>query len=355
MPSSWKKPVFILVGLLALAFVVYEVSGLLQLASFSGPKLVHAIREANPYYLILSLVAIYACYAIRSLRWQVFQRNLGNADFWKIYKLTLAGFAAIFLMGRAGEPARPLLLAKKQDLPLADTVGIYVLERIFDMACVAVIAAAALVLFSSRAHSGETTMKLETAARTSGTIMFVGVAAAAAVLVYLRLHGTAMLEQRLQVPIWKRGWRKTVSGMVLGFARGVQTMRSFDDLILSIFYSAAHWALVAMVYYWIIHSFSGTLHELGLRDALVVLAFTLIGSSLQLPGVGGGSQAGSIIAFTAIYGVEREPAVAAAMVLWLITFAACSIAGVPLLIHEGLSLGELRRMADEEKKQLATP
>jgi len=67
-----------------------------------------------------------------------------------------------------------------------------------------------------------------------------------------------------------------------------------------------------------------------------------------VPGVGGGSQAGSIIAYTAIFGVEREPAVAAAIVLWLISFAMCSLVGVPLLIHEGWSLGQLREIAKHE-------
>jgi len=41
---------------------------------------------------------------------------------------------------------------------------------------------------------------------------------------------------------------------------------------------------------------------------------------------------------------------AASIVLWLITFAACSLAGVPLLIHEGLSLGKLKEMAEHEKE-----
>jgi uncharacterized membrane protein YbhN (UPF0104 family) len=71
---------------------------------------------------------------------------------------------------------------------------------------------------------------------------------------------------------------------------------------------------------------------------------------VQVPGVGGGSQAGAIIAYTAIFGVEKEPAVAAAIVLWLISFAMCSLAGVPLLIREGWSLVELRRMAKSEEE-----
>jgi glycosyltransferase 2 family protein len=103
------------------------------------------------------------------------------------------------------------------------------------------------------------------------------------------------------------------------------------------------------VYLWVSHSFGGRLAAISVRDAMLVMAFTLVGSAVQVPGVGGGSQAGSIIAYTAIFGVEREPAVAAAIVLWLISFAMCTVVGVPLLFREGWSLGELRHMAEAEK------
>ena len=343
----------VVLGLLALGIVAYQASGLLHLASFSGLKLLYAVRDANPYYIILALAAIYLCYGIRSLRWQVFQRNIGNANFWKIYKVTLAGFAAIFLLGRAGEPVRPLLLAKKQDLPIADTFGIYVLERIFDMASVAVIAGAGLILFGMRPHAGDLASELETAAKTTGTILFAGVLAATIALIYLRVHGTALLERRLHATIQAGGWRSSLARIVLGFVRGVQTIRTWKDLILATAYSGLHWLVVALVYYWVSRSFTGTLHTIGVADSLLVLAFTLVGSTIQLPGIGGGSQAGAIIAYTAIFGVEREPAVAAAMVLWAITFAGCGILGVPMLIHEGLGLRDLKRMAAEEKKVAA--
>ena len=352
MRASAKKAIFVVAGLMVLGFLLYKAGDALHLGGFSGAKLLQAIRGANLYYLILSLVAIYVCFGIRSLRWQVFQSNLGVANFWKIYKLTLEGFSAIFMLGRAGEPMRPFLLAKKQNLPVADTVGIYVLERIFDMASVAVIAGSALWLFGAHSQSGEMALKLETAAKTTGSILIAGVVAAAAVLIYLRLHG-AEIDQRLHARTQGTGWRSTLARMLHGFVTGVQTIRSFRDLLLATAYSAVHWFLVVLVYYWIMHSFAGTLHELGLSDALMVLAFTLVGSSIQLPGVGGGSQAGSIIALTAIYGVEREPAVAAAMLIWLITFASCALAGVPFLIHEGWSMRELKQLTAEEKKELA--
>jgi hypothetical protein len=56
----------------------------------------------------------------------------------------------------------------------------------------------------------------------------------------------------------------------------------------------------------------------------------------------------SFIALTTIFGVEQEPAAAITIVLWLITFAASALVGVPLLIHEGLSMGELRNLARAE-------
>src|SRR6267378_5959972 len=165
MQKSSRKLLAVLIGLLVLGFVVYRSSGMIHLADFSGAKLLHAIRNAKSFLLILSIVAIYACYALRSLRWKVFQRNLGPSRFVPIYAMTLAGFAAIFLLGRAGEPVRPLLLARKEKLPVSGMFGIYVLERLFDLASAAVIAAIGLLLFKSNALSGEAASNLEVAAR----------------------------------------------------------------------------------------------------------------------------------------------------------------------------------------------
>jgi uncharacterized protein (TIRG00374 family) len=356
MRASSRKLLLIVLGLAVLGFIIYRSSGFINLADFSGAKLWLVARNANPYYLLLSFVAIYACYALRALRWQVLQSNLGPSSFWAIYKLTLAGFSAIFLLGRAGEPIRPLLLARKERLPVADMFGVYVLERLFDTASTAVIAGLGLMLFQARVQSGTepggSSRTLATAAKTTGSFLFLGVLAAVAVLIYLRLHGTALLERRLQGWRAHHGWRSKIAEIVLGFARGVQAIRTWSDLALAVFYSTLHWLLIALTYVWISHSLDGKLATINLGDALLVLAFTMVGSALQLPGVGGGSQLASFLAYTTIFGVEKEPAAAAAILIWLITFAGCSLAGIPLLIHEGTSLGELRRLAKREDEQL---
>jgi hypothetical protein len=267
--------------------------------------------------------------------------------------MTLAGFSAVFLLGRAGEPIRPLLLAREAKHPVADVFGIWVLERLFDLASTAVLAAIGLIVFTTKTPGGEGTGSLVIATKSAGSLLAFGVVAAALFLLYLRLHGTSVLERRLGAWHMAHGWKGTLARIVLGFVRGIQTIRSWGDFVLATLYSAAHWFLVVVIYFLVAQSFGGKLAQLSLNDNMLVLVFTMVGSAVQLPAVGGGSQALTIFAYTKIFGVESEPAVAAALIVWLVTFAACSLAGVPLLIREGLSLGKLRQLAKQEKEELA--
>jgi hypothetical protein len=70
-----------------------------------------------------------------------------------------------------------------------------------------------------------------------------------------------------------------------------------------------------------------------------------------LPGVGGGAQVATFVVLTLVFGIDKEPAAAVSIVVWLIGFAACCLAGIPLLFHEGLSMGELRRITKEEERE----
>lgn len=353
MKTSSRKLLVVLAGLIVAAFVVYQSSGFIHKANFSGQELLHSLQGADKRLLLLCMVLIYGCYAIRALRWQLFQGNLGASRFWVIYKMTMAGFTTVFALGRAGEPVRPLLLARKENLPIADMFGIYTLERLFDFGATAVIGALALVLYQSHGYQAGLTSELGTWARKAGLVLLVVVGVGILTLVYLRLHGSAELERRLQGWLKAHGWRGSVARIVMGFVRGMQAIQTWRELLLALVYSAVHWFLVLLVYYWGSRSFGGELGKLGLGDVMLVMAFSLVGSVVQLPAVGGGAQLASYLVYTKIFNVQPEPATAAAIVIWLIGFAIVSLAGVPLLIHEGMSLGELRTMAKQEKEAAA--
>src|SRR5260370_4357765 len=125
MQTSSRKLLVVLIGLLLLGFVVYLSSGFLHRENFSWGKLLDTMRGANPLLLFLSLIAIYACHALRALRWKVFQATLARSHFCDIYKITLAGFSAMFLLSRLGVLVPPILLSRNEKVPVADMVVMF--------------------------------------------------------------------------------------------------------------------------------------------------------------------------------------------------------------------------------------
>jgi uncharacterized membrane protein YbhN (UPF0104 family) len=167
-------------------------------------------------------------------------------------------------------------------------------------------------------------------------------------LVYFRLHGAGMLNRYLLAWHEDSGWRRRVAAQFAGFSEGLQAIRTSSDLLAALFYTGVHWVIFTFVYLLVLRAFGEPLAGIGFAAAMLILAFTMLGSALQLPGVGGGAQLATFVILTRMYAVPQEPAAAAAIVLWLITFSASCIGGVPLLIHEGWSMGDLRRMARDE-------
>ena len=53
---------------------------------------------------------------------------------WRVFSATAIGFTAVVLFGRAGEPVRPYLIAKKEGVTFSSQVAAWVVERILDPA-----------------------------------------------------------------------------------------------------------------------------------------------------------------------------------------------------------------------------
>jgi hypothetical protein len=338
---------FILAAVVALA---YQSRHKIHLADFTWNKFIDSVSQANIWLLLLAFVAIYACYAIRAVRWQRFCRYLGPSTFLSTFSGTLMGFAAIFILGRAGEPVRPLLLARKNRMPVSAMFGIFFLERLCDFAAAAVLACLSLLVFPNRLSDAGADMDWVNHARHGAWLLLAGLVALTVVSLYYRVHGAAAIDRALERWRSGTGFSARFASAISGISDGLQAIRSQADLWAAIGYTAAHWVLVVLIYMWISQAFSAAfMHsDLNFWGAMLLLAVTMVGSVLQLPGIGGGAQIASIVALTAIFGVPQEPAIAIAAVLWLTTFAGCTLVGVPLLIHEGMSFGELRQLARSE-------
>ncbi|HWF13452.1 MAG TPA: lysylphosphatidylglycerol synthase transmembrane domain-containing protein [Candidatus Acidoferrales bacterium] len=350
MRGRLRRILIALIILAGLVVVAYQSRHKVHLADFTWNKFAASVGQANVLLLLLCLIGIYGCYAIRAVRWQRFCKYVGPTTFLNTYSGTLMGFAAIFVLGRAGEPVRPLLLARKERLPVASLFGIFFLERFCDFAAAAALACLALLVFPSRLSDAGADMNWVEGARHGGWLLFGAMTALIILLVVYRMHGAAILDRILIRWRDAGGFRSRFTSAITGISEGLQAIRTTSDLIAAIFYTLAHWVLATLIYLGVAKSFGASfLHsEMNFSGAMLLLAVTLVGSVLQLPGVGGGAQIASFIGLTKIFGVEQEPAAAMAVVLWIITFAGGTLAGIPLLIHEGMSVGELRQLARAE-------
>jgi len=348
MRRSFRKLLILALAVVALAALLYKFRNSIALEGFHWRLLGSAWRNANLSLLLLSLAAIYVAYAIRTARWQRFSRYLGKPNFSGIYAGTLMGFACLFLLGRAGEPIRPLLIARKENLPVTGMFGVYILERIMDAGATAVFAGFALLEISHGSLAGERDTPLMHAVQRSGILLLIGFGVLVAFLIYFRLHGAGALALRLEHSRGRTGLRAKLEALLGGISEGLHSLRTWGDLAAAIFWSAAHWILIVFIYMWISHAFGGSLLAIDFSSAMLVLAFTMVGSAVQLPGVGGGAQVATFLVLTVLFGVEKELAAAAAITIWLISFAGSCLLGLPLLFREGWSMGELRRTARAE-------
>lgn len=328
--------------------IAYRSRGILRLGDFSGTRLLHVMAGTRISLIVAAVALSYVGYLMRALRWQRFCRLLGPTRLVNVYSAILMGFSAMFALGRAGEPIPPLLQARKNNLPVSNMFGLYVIERLFDLAGIAVLAAFGLMYFPAALASGTDGQAWETRIRATGGVLLLGFAVVVGMVVYFRLHGAGVLSRYLVVWHEAHGWRRRVAAQFEGFSEGLQAIRTFSDLLVALFYTGVHWVIFTLVYLLIIRAFGEPLSGIGFAASMLILAFTMLGSVLQLPGVGGGAQLATFVVLTRMYAVPQEPAAAATIILWLVTFASTCIGGVPLLIHEGWSMGDLRRMARAE-------
>ncbi len=89
------------------------------------------------------------------------------------------------------------------------------------------------------------------------------------------------------------------------------------------------------------HAFPAPVQGLTLSHTVVLMGFSVVGSGVQLPGVGGGSQVGTISALTLLFGIPSDLAASAGLMLWLVTFMSVIPAGLLFARVERVSMKDL--------------
>lgn len=302
-------------------------------------------EHVNWLYIFAGLAFTYLAYVLRAVRWRIFLKPVKKTTTAHLLAPQFVGFAALALLGRAGEMIRPYIIAKKERLTFTSQVAVWGVERIFDMGSFAVMLAASFLSPDLRTLSFYGKLR-------DASFFLIGLIVMMVVgLTIVRRSGDRVadfLHDRLAGFAPKLAHH--VREKVLSFSHGLETIQDLSSALQLVAVSLFMWVLIAFAYYAVTHAYPGELQRLTLPFEIVLMGSSMVGSMLQLPAVGGGSQLATIGMLSAGFHIEHELAVSAGMMLWAVTFMSVIPTGLAIARHEHVSI---RAVAEAEEKAAA--
>jgi len=333
----------ILAGLVYLQFrtwTSFEWSRLLQY-DFAWRHILHGIE------------LIYLAYFLRALRWKIFLRPVRkHASTWGLLSPTLVGFTGLAILGRPGELIRPYLVARRENLSFASQLAVWAVERIFDVGGFTVLMLAAIFLPSKLRVFMALRPSYYHALHMMGYVLVALVIGLFILAMLMAFKGPGIadwIERRFSHLAGNLG--HLIAQRVREFAAGLHTIHSPLAFIELSAVSVLMWWLIAVAYKEVTHAYGAPMHAMSVTKVLLLMGSSMIGSMVQLPGVGGGSQLATIAALDHVFDIPKELAVSCGIMLWLVTFVAVVPVGLALAHRERLSLRKLSQETRKEKEE----
>jgi uncharacterized protein (TIRG00374 family) len=298
----------------------------------------HRIKKLH---VLHGIALIYLAYLLRALRWKIFLKPVRpKTRTIDLLSPTVVGFTGLALLGRAGEFIRPYLIARKTGLPFSSQLAVWGVERIFDLGAFTILMMLAIFLPSALPSIPHPEYYVRF--REIGFVLTAMVAGTTLLAVVLRKSGEAAalwIEQRFSHLPSHLGHR--LGQRVREFGMGLNTIHGKLSLLWLILVSVGMWYVISLAYQEVTHSYGVDALEIPVSQLLILMFASMLGSMLQLPAVGGGSQMATIATLSSVFDVPPEMAASCGILLWLVTFAAVVPVGLILAHRERLSLRKL--------------
>jgi len=313
----------------------------------------HRIKKMH---VLHGIALIYLAYVMRAVRWKIFLKPVRpKTTVSELVAPTLVGFAGLALLGRAGEFIRPYLIARRTGLPFSSQLAVWAVERIFDVGAFAVLIA--LAIFLPSALPSIPHPEYYARFREAGFLLIAIVAATAVAAVIIGRNGESAarwVEQRFSHLSSNLGHKLALK--VREFGMGLNTIHGPLSMLWLTAVSVGMWYVIALAYQEVTHSYGMDALEIPVSQLLILIFASMVGSLLQLPAVGGGSQMATIAILSSVFDVPPEMAASCGILLWLVTFAAVVPVGLVLAHRERLSLRKLSVESHRaEEAEIASP
>jgi len=309
-------------------------------------------------HILHGVLLIYLAYFLRAVRWKIFLRPVRpDASILGLTPPTVIGFTGLALLGRPGELIRPYLIARHTNLTFASQVAVWAVERIFDVGGFTVLLVCGIFLPSKLhafAQSAPYDVRHWIYLTGYALIGLVVALLTGAILMSYRGNDIASwVERRFSHLAENLGHR--IAQKVREFTAGLNTIHGPFAFLQLAAVSILMWWVIAVSYKEVTTAYGAPMAAMSTTKVLLLMGSSMIGSMVQLPGVGGGSQLATISAMDHVFHiVPKELAVSCGIMLWLVTFVAVVPAGLLLAHRERLSLRKLSaESAQAEEKEVA--
>jgi uncharacterized protein (TIRG00374 family) len=307
-------------------------------------------RETRPQkwiHVLHGIALIYLAYVVRAVRWKIFLRPIRpQASSTSLIAPTIIGFTGLALLGRPGELIRPYLIARRQNLTFSSQLAVWAVERIFDLGAFTILLVGAIFL-----AAGPRSLPFYNRFREGGFLLIALVAAISLGAAAVHWKGEAIadwIERRFSHLAANLG--NKIATRVREFRSGLNTIHNPLSLIALVALSLLMWYMIIMAYQEVAHSYGVAILNIHRSQVLVLMGASMIGSMVQLPGIGGGSQLATIATLQRVFDVPPELAASCGIMLWLVTFVAVVPVGLLLSHHERLSLRKLSAESAEAEE-----
>jgi len=324
-----RKSLFLLCLGAVSVYLLYEVSAW----GFDWSLFLKSLRNVQPGWLAVSILATMLTYVARAFRWQVLLNRLKSVGMGPLISTNVLGFSAIFLLGRAGEVVRPLWLTRQERIPLTASVATVIVERVLDTLMLLMLFGVALVavqLPSATEHSVAVAKMKETA--------WLMVALSTAGILFLFFFRSKIEWIVSYVPFAK------VRSLLKNFSSGLAFLDRTSSFGLALAHTFVVWIVIVLQFWFML---LGMNFRFSVAAATLVMVGAAVGSVAQLPGIGGGFQALYIFCMTTFLNVPTEHASASALIAWISQLVPTVLAAGLYMISHGLSLKDLRTATAE--------
>jgi uncharacterized protein (TIRG00374 family) len=301
--------------------------------------------------LFLLVIPLFAFnFVTRAARWHVLvAREKIDVRFRNLVTANIVGFTVTFIFpGRLGELVKPLYLARKEDLRPGFAVGTVVVERLFDITTLCSLLGLFLIsrpLFAASWPIGEEAGRRLSVLGIIGILIAAAVLAVILILYFFRDRAFAVVGFLLK-PLPERP-RAAVLGLLGEFIDGLRFFRTWSQLALYAFLSLVVW-LAMTLFYWVFFA----AYHVHLPYFLVIpyVFLTAVGASIPTPGMVGGFHYFSKLGMVLLFGLAAGRAAGMTLVFHAVQIAVTCALGYAILAREGLTLLQLKRMGESEKR-----